>query len=122
MPHSLLGRDRELSALAGLIDRIGEHGGSMVVLGEPGVGKSALLRGADTPPPVSSRTVETGDCLLTPLDAPEQSLAFPQRRSQVNIARAVQHGRLRLIIPALAAVASSDGDATTHVLARATAI
>ena len=46
MPHSLLGRDRELSALAGLIDRIGEHGGSMVVLGEPGVGKSALLRAA----------------------------------------------------------------------------
>src|SRR5579864_4516991 len=46
MPHSLLGRDRELSALAGLIDQIGEHGGSMVVLGEPGVGKSALLRAA----------------------------------------------------------------------------
>src|ERR1700730_17415683 len=46
MPHSLLGRDRELSALAGLIDQIGKHGGSMVVLGEPGVGKSALLRAA----------------------------------------------------------------------------
>jgi DNA-binding CsgD family transcriptional regulator len=46
MPHSLLGRDRELSALAGLIDRIGQHGGSMVMLGEPGVGKSALLRAA----------------------------------------------------------------------------
>jgi len=46
MAHSLLGRDRELSALAGLIDQIGEHGGSMVVLGEPGVGKSALLRAA----------------------------------------------------------------------------
>jgi DNA-binding CsgD family transcriptional regulator len=46
MVHSLLGRDRELSALAGLIDQIGEHGGSMVVLGEPGVGKSALLRTA----------------------------------------------------------------------------
>lgn len=46
MPHSLLGRDRELSALVGLIDRVGEHGGSMVMLGEPGVGKSALLRAA----------------------------------------------------------------------------
>ncbi len=43
---SLLGRDRELSVLGGLIDQIGEHGGSMVVLGEPGVGKSALLRAA----------------------------------------------------------------------------
>ena len=46
MPHNLLGRDRELSALAGLIDQIAEHGGSMVVRGEPGVGKSALLRAA----------------------------------------------------------------------------
>jgi DNA-binding CsgD family transcriptional regulator len=46
MTHSLLGRDRELSVLAGLIGQIGERGGSMVVLGEPGVGKSALLRAA----------------------------------------------------------------------------
>jgi DNA-binding CsgD family transcriptional regulator len=46
MAHSLLGRDRELSALTGLIDQIGEHGGAMVVPGEPGVGKSALLRAA----------------------------------------------------------------------------
>src|SRR5579863_6181135 len=46
MPHNLLGRDRELSALAGLIDQIAEYGGSMAVRGEPGVGKSALLRAA----------------------------------------------------------------------------
>lgn len=44
--RSLLGRDRELGALADLIDQVGEHGGSLVVLGEPGVGKSALLRAA----------------------------------------------------------------------------
>ena len=45
--HGLLGRDRELTALTGLIGEIGERGGSVVVRGEPGVGKSALLRTAD---------------------------------------------------------------------------
>jgi len=44
--HSLVGRDSELTALAGLIDQIAEHGGSVVVAGEPGAGKSALLRAA----------------------------------------------------------------------------
>jgi DNA-binding CsgD family transcriptional regulator len=44
--HSLVGRDSELTALTGLIDQIAEHGGSVVVAGEPGVGKSALLRAA----------------------------------------------------------------------------
>jgi DNA-binding CsgD family transcriptional regulator len=44
--HNLVGRDRELSALDGLIGQIGQQGGSIVVLGEPGVGKSALLRAA----------------------------------------------------------------------------
>jgi DNA-binding CsgD family transcriptional regulator len=41
--HSLVGRDSELAALAAMIDRIGERGGSIVVHGEPGVGKSSLL-------------------------------------------------------------------------------
>jgi len=45
-PPSLLGRDRELSALSGLIGEVGEQGGCLVVSGEPGVGKSALLRAA----------------------------------------------------------------------------
>ena len=44
---SLVGRDRELSALTRLIGDVGEHGGSLVLPGEPGVGKSALLRAAD---------------------------------------------------------------------------
>jgi DNA-binding CsgD family transcriptional regulator len=46
MTHSLRGRNRELTALASLIGEIAEHGGSTVVLGEPGVGKSALLQAA----------------------------------------------------------------------------
>jgi len=42
--HSLVGRDSELGVLAAMVDGIGERGGSIVVLGEPGVGKSSLLR------------------------------------------------------------------------------
>lgn len=53
------------------------------------------------PLPVSSRIVETRDSLLTPLDAPERSLAFPEREITVNVTRAAQHARLRLTIPAL---------------------
>jgi DNA-binding CsgD family transcriptional regulator len=40
---ALVGRDSELAVLAGLVDRIGDQGGSILVLGEAGVGKSALL-------------------------------------------------------------------------------
>jgi DNA-binding CsgD family transcriptional regulator len=39
----LLGRDRELAELYTLIDGIEEHGGALVVRGEAGIGKSALL-------------------------------------------------------------------------------
>ena len=46
MDDTLLGRDKELTALASPIDQITEHGAAVVVLGEPGVGKSALLRAA----------------------------------------------------------------------------
>jgi AAA ATPase domain len=43
---SLYGRARELRALDELIDAVSDHGGSLVVWGEPGIGKSALLRAA----------------------------------------------------------------------------
>ena len=46
MTDSLVGRDGELKALDGLIRQIGGQGGSIIVVGEPGVGKSALLRAA----------------------------------------------------------------------------
>src|SRR4051812_13763201 len=40
----LLGRERERGALSGLLDAVrGGHGGVLVVHGEPGVGKTALL-------------------------------------------------------------------------------
>jgi len=45
---SLFGRESETQVLAELIDHLQGHGGSLVVSGEPGVGKSALLREAST--------------------------------------------------------------------------
>jgi len=39
----LVGRDSELAVLAGMIDQIGDRGGSILVLGDAGVGKSSLL-------------------------------------------------------------------------------
>jgi DNA-binding CsgD family transcriptional regulator len=42
----LLGRDRELSKLYALVDGIDERGGALVVRGEAGIGKSALLTAA----------------------------------------------------------------------------
>jgi predicted ATP-dependent serine protease len=39
----LVGREHELGVLDGLVDGVGERGGALVVCGEPGIGKSALL-------------------------------------------------------------------------------
>lgn len=44
---TVVGRADELRVLIALIDRAGEHGGAIVVLGEPGIGKSSLLRVAE---------------------------------------------------------------------------
>ena len=42
-PRLLVGRDRELGQLFGMIDQIAARGGALVVRGEAGIGKSALL-------------------------------------------------------------------------------
>ena len=42
----LIGRDRELGVLASLIDQAEDGGAAIVVLGDPGIGKSSLLRAA----------------------------------------------------------------------------
>jgi predicted ATPase len=43
----LIGRDRELATLYALVDGIEEQGGAVVVRGEAGIGKSALLAAAE---------------------------------------------------------------------------
>ena len=45
---ALLGRDDELALLAGLVGAVPGHGAALVLRGEPGVGKSALLAAART--------------------------------------------------------------------------
>jgi len=43
-PGPLLGRDAEIELLASLLHGIGDGGGALVLLGEPGIGKSRLWR------------------------------------------------------------------------------
>jgi len=45
-PRPLLGRDQELAKLYALVDGIEEQGGALVVRGEAGIGKSAVLAAA----------------------------------------------------------------------------
>jgi len=47
MTAKLVGRDAELQVLTGLIDQAGAGGSAIVVTGEPGIGKSALLAEAE---------------------------------------------------------------------------
>ena len=42
-PTELIGRDTESRLIDSLVAGVAEHGGSLLVLGEPGIGKSALL-------------------------------------------------------------------------------
>ena len=45
-PGSLVGREQELATLSGVVDGIGTRGGALVLRGEAGIGKSALLKEA----------------------------------------------------------------------------
>ena len=40
---TLIGRDAEAGLIAGMVDRVHDRGGALLIRGEPGVGKSALL-------------------------------------------------------------------------------
>lgn len=64
----LIGRELETQVLADLLDRVRARGGSLVVTGEPGVGKSALLRQA------SAHARRGGLSVLTVAGVPSESL------------------------------------------------
>jgi hypothetical protein len=55
----LVGRERELQVLNAVVDGVGDRGGALVVCGEPGIGKSALLAMA------SRRATDRGMLALT---------------------------------------------------------
>lgn len=70
-PVALFGRDAELLAVEGLVGESGAGGGALVVRGEPGIGKSALLLEA------GRRASHSGMRVLTARGArSEQRLAF----------------------------------------------
>src|SRR5688572_13258768 len=69
--QDLLGREQELGTIDGLLDGIGDRGGSMLVRGEAGLGKSALLGEAER------RAAARGIAVLRTAGAPsETQLAF----------------------------------------------
>jgi DNA-binding CsgD family transcriptional regulator len=68
---SLLGRDRDLAELYALVDGIEDRGGALVVRGEAGIGKSALLTAA------GERAVDRGVTVVSTTGAlSEAQLAF----------------------------------------------
>ena len=70
-PRVLIGRDRELSKLYAFVDGIEERGGAVVVRGEAGIGKSALLAAAE------ERARDRGVTVVSTVGAPsEAQLAF----------------------------------------------
>jgi DNA-binding CsgD family transcriptional regulator len=70
-PRLLLGRDRDLAELYALVDGIEDRGGALVVRGEAGIGKSALLAAA------RERAVDRGVTVVSTTGAlSEAQLAF----------------------------------------------
>ncbi|HEU5212020.1 MAG TPA: AAA family ATPase [Gaiellaceae bacterium] len=70
-PRLLLGRDRDLAELYALVDGIDVRGGALVVRGEAGIGKSALLAAA------RERALERGVSVVSTVGAlSEAQLAF----------------------------------------------
>jgi DNA-binding NarL/FixJ family response regulator len=63
----LLGRDSELAQLYDLIDGVGRRGGSLIVRGEAGIGKSALLK------VVAERARERGVMVVSATGVPSEA-------------------------------------------------
>jgi DNA-binding CsgD family transcriptional regulator len=70
-PRLLVGRDRDLAELYALVDGIEDRGGALVVRGEAGIGKSALLAAA------RERALDRGVAVVSTVGAlSEAQLAF----------------------------------------------
>jgi DNA-binding CsgD family transcriptional regulator len=80
----LFGRERELALLGGLFDNVGTHGGSLLIRGEAGIGKSALLAEA------KRRADQLGMPVLSTSGAPfEAQMPFAGLQ---RLLRPVMHG------------------------------
>ncbi len=69
-PGVLIGRERELELLTGLIDHYPPLGGVLLLTGDPGIGKSTLLNHAE------SQARERGYLVLSVVGV-EAETAFP---------------------------------------------
>jgi hypothetical protein len=71
MAPELIGRDPEIAAVELLLARVGDGGGALLVLGDPGIGKSALAEVA------SRHAADRGMRVLTCAGVPgEAHLSF----------------------------------------------
>ncbi len=71
MPPTLLGREPELAAIESILHDVGSGGGALILRGEPGIGKSALLEWA------AELADEAGAVVLKTAGAPsETQMAF----------------------------------------------
>ncbi|MCA2213172.1 ATP-binding protein [Jidongwangia harbinensis] len=81
--RKLIGREPERAVLAGLLDRVHDRGGALVVRGEPGIGKSALLA------ELAHRAAGSGLRVLTALGAEsEEHLPYAGLHQLVHPIRA----------------------------------
>jgi DNA-binding CsgD family transcriptional regulator len=104
--HSLVGRDREFAMIGGFLDRSATVGTAMLLVGEPGVGKTALLTTASalaqsrgiTVVQAGGTEVEAGSfsglaAAVVPLMAYADRLTATQHRT-VSVACGLRDGRL----------------------------
>jgi DNA-binding CsgD family transcriptional regulator len=91
---SLVGREREAGVLSRLLDHVRDGGGSLVLSGEPGIGKSALVREA------SQRGRDLGMLVLTATGV----------QSEAQLPFAGLHQLLRPVLPRLGELAAPQRD------------
>jgi DNA-binding CsgD family transcriptional regulator len=128
----LIGRDAEAELIDAVVDQLPDRGGALLLRGEPGIGKSALLqRGRDRAGARGTRTLAAVGVeseaelafaglhqLLQPLLGRMQSLPQPQRRAleaAFGISGEVQPDPFNVAMAALQ-VLSDAADATPIVL------
>jgi DNA-binding CsgD family transcriptional regulator len=91
----LIGRNDEVARVDAVLDRVGDRGGALLILGEPGIGKSALLeRARGRASALGARTLATVGVeseselafaglhqLLAPISSRMDGLSDPQREA-----------------------------------------
>src|SRR5713226_7469218 len=91
----LVGREPELEIVEDLLERVGENGSALIVRGEPGIGKSALLAEA------SARAGSDGMRVLTATGV----------RSEAKVSFAGLHQLLRPILGGVEELPAAQRDA-----------